>query len=136
MNTYEETIRTFKTKQFAVTVSAEPHWPDDLSWDENGEVANALNDGSLVCFTAVCRVRHKTLGEVGSDYLGDCIYESADDFQDHRDCAAQTRELKKEGSSAVVGSHFSDMIVLAIAEARKNIEETKSVYIRKNGIRK
>src|SRR5579864_7291591 len=88
------TIREFKTQNFHVIVDAVEEDSLDLSWDESGETLKGLQDGSLVAFCARARVFLRGM-EIASDYLGNCIYKSLEEFQDHRECAAHTRKLWK-----------------------------------------
>lgn len=120
MNIYE-TIREFRTPNFTVTVDAVEDPDVDLSWDETGDTLEKLNSGEYVAFAARVRVVHADLGTVGEDYLGGCIYSRIADFQDHRQCAAETRRLRAAGSSAICGSYFADLIKSACAEARQRI---------------
>jgi hypothetical protein len=132
------TIREFHTANFKIVVDALEDYDADLSWDTDGSVLRDLQSGALTCFTARVRVLHKTLGTVGTDYLGSCIYKRIEDFQDHRECAKQTRELRakyrrqhKRGAANVVcGSYFSDMIREAISEARKHLRSAQSIHVR------
>lgn len=87
-------IREFKTENFHVVVDALEEQDLDLSWDESGETLKGLQNGSLVAFCARARVLFRGL-EVASDYLGNCIYKSLEDFADHRECAAYTRKLNR-----------------------------------------
>jgi hypothetical protein len=93
------TIREFKTKNFRVLVDAIEDWDVDLSFDETGETERRLENGTLISFAARARVFFRPTGqELGRDYLGGCIYESLDAFQDHRECGLQNRRrLKQEG---------------------------------------
>ena len=54
--------------------------------------------------------------EIAADYLGNCVYNSAQEFIDHR------------GNKT--GSYFSDMVRSAIAEARKNVARLQSIKLR------
>jgi len=100
-NTYEN-IWEFRTKQFAVVYSVCPEEDLDLSWDEDGETARGLEDGRYLAFVARIEVIHMESGIVlGSDHLGDCVYESAQAFR----------------HSSI---YFADMVRSAIDEARKN----------------
>jgi hypothetical protein len=124
-------IREFRTKQFRVIVDAIPEEEaPDLSWDETGETASKLESGEYVLFCARARVVHDTLGELAVDYLGECIYSSFSAFQDHRLCGAQTRKLRAEGSDAVCGSYFSDMIRSVCLSAREALAKTKNIRVR------
>lgn len=119
------TIRTFRTANFRVIVDAIDCDSLDLSWDETGEVGEKINNGELLAFDVRARVIHDELGEIASDYLGGCIYESLAAFMDHKECAAETRKLRKEGSSAIVGSYFSDMVRNVCRDARKHLVQLR-----------
>lgn len=91
------TIREFETENFRIIVDALPEDDLDLSYDETGEVARKLESGLLVAFVARARVILKeTDEELAADYLGGCVYEDLDAFQDHRECAAYTRKLVRQ----------------------------------------
>jgi hypothetical protein len=115
------TIRTFRTANFRVIVDAVEEESPDLSWDEDGSTRDGIESGRYLLFCVRARVIHDDLGEIASDYLGNCVYESLEAFQDHRECAAQTRELRAQGSQAVCGSHFSDMVSEVCREARTRL---------------
>ena len=100
------TIREFRTPQFTVIVDALEDYDCDLSWDETGEVLKKLESGEYLSFCARARVIHSELGEIASDYLGGCIYESLEAFQAPK-------------------SYFQDMVGLVCKEARKHIEYLK-----------
>jgi hypothetical protein len=90
-------IRAFETENFRVVVDALPEDDLDLSWDEDGETARKLESGLLVAFVARARVILKETGEeLAADYLGGCVHEDLDAFQDHRQCAAYTRKLIRQ----------------------------------------
>jgi hypothetical protein len=90
-------IREFKTQNFHVKVDAIEEEDLELSWDDDGFSKRGLEDGSLVAFCARARVYFRGL-EVASDYLGNCIYKSLEDFADHKECGKQNRDtLKREG---------------------------------------
>lgn len=135
MNPYKiGTMRTFKTKNFTVVAEALEDTDVDLSFDETGKIRKQLESGTLVAFLAHVAVFYK--GEcVGEDYLGSCIYKSLNDFMDHRACGKQNKKYAKEGKSARCGSYFSDMIRIAIAEARKHLAADRP-YIRTNTLKK
>lgn len=96
---YIGNIRTFETKNFRVSVDASYDYDTDLSFDDTGEVRRKLENGSLISFQVSCTVTHKpTETELGADYLGGCIYESIEEFQDHRACGIQNRRrIRREG---------------------------------------
>lgn len=125
------TIRRFKTPHFLVIVDALPE-DSPVDVDDEGETAAKVDSGEYVHFIARARVIHRDTGaELASDYLGGCIYARIEDFQDHRQCSAQTRKLRAEGSTAVCGSYFADMIHEAITEARKAMADLQTVRVRR-----
>lgn len=93
------TIREFKTENFQVIVDAVEEFDLDLSWDEDGSQTRKIENGSLIAFCARARVFLNSTGqELASDYLGNCIYESLEAFEDHRECGAANRKRwKQEG---------------------------------------
>jgi hypothetical protein len=124
-----ETIRAFYRRNVAVIVEAVEEPDLDLSFDDNGEVRAKLESGELQAFAVRVRVlvRGNTFGE---DFLGGCIYKTPAEFQDHRQCAAETRKLRASGSAAVCGSYFSDMVHNAIADARTELRRLAEVKVR------
>jgi hypothetical protein len=92
-------IREFETEHFHVIADAVEEVDLDLSWDENGSTRDGLENGSLVAFCARVRVILKDTDQVvGHDYLGNCIYKSLSDFEDHRACGLQNRKrIKQDG---------------------------------------
>lgn len=122
-------IRRFETRHFTVAVEA---FEEDcaIDVDDDGETLEAWRNGEILHFAVRVQVIHHQLGVVGEDWLGSCLYKSIGDFQDHRECGAYTRELRAEGSDAVCGSYFADMIGEAIKEARKKLSAAKAIYVR------
>ena len=129
METYGN-IRTFKTAHFTVRVSAEFDPDPDFEFEGGEEAQEKVESGEWTVFTACVRVIHDGLGKIGEDYLGGCIYSDIAKFEDHRECAAETRKLRAEGSQAMVGSYFADMIAEAIREARETLRAAKGIYVR------
>lgn len=123
------TMREFKTKNFRVVADAIEEDDLDLSFDDTGEVREGLETGKFIAFVARVRVYFKG-NEVGTDYLGGCIYKSFEDFMDHKECGKQNREYERKGESGRCGSYFHDMIREACSEARKTIASYRRVYIR------
>lgn len=126
------TIREFETRHFRVIVDAVEDPDLDLSFDETGEVMDKLDSGEYIGFSARARVIHDEHGEIASDYLGSCIYDSLSAFEDHRECAEQNRQLRASGSNAVCGSYFADMVKTVCEEARQEIAYRNglNVYVR------
>ncbi len=77
--TIYETIHTFKTARFTVTLAVAPEY-ETPDWDDCEAEIEAINAGELAWFVA--RVKIECDGrELGVDYLGGCCYESADQFR-------------------------------------------------------
>lgn len=123
------TIRKFETRNFSIVIDAVEDYDVDLSWDETGEVREKLESGEFQSFT-VRAIAYLNGAEVASDYLGGCIYGDISEFQDHRQCGAQTRKLRAEGSKAVCGSYFSDMVRNVCEQARETVRKMQSVKVR------
>mgnify|MGYP000243355717 CR=1 FL=1 len=123
------TIRAFHTANFSVVVEAIEDNDVDLSFDETGEVIEQLQSGELQAFAVRARVTFKG-HDIAHDYLGGCIYKDFSEFQDHIQCAAETRKLRANGSKAVCGSYFSDMVRNVISEARQEVRKFQSVRVR------
>jgi hypothetical protein len=95
-----DTVWTFRTAQFDIILEFGPEYDLDLSWDENGSVADGLARGTLFAFVARVAVKHNGM-TIGEDYLGECIYASERDF--------------------MRGGYFRDMVRCAIADARATL---------------
>lgn len=122
-------IREFNTANFRVVVDAVEEQDLDLSFDETGELDTKLRNGYLVAFVARVRVFFHG-DEIGSDYLGGCIYERLEDFEDHRECGKQNREYAAKGEAGRCGSYFAGMISEAINQARQTFKGIKAVNLR------
>lgn len=106
-----ETIYTFRTKRFTVSVLAEPDYLDlDLSWDDTGEIREKIEDGELTPYTVKAMVELDGR-EIAADYLGQCIYDDIRDFRDH------------VGARGKHGSYFTDMVSEAVAQARAALHD-------------
>ncbi len=117
-------IWEFNTERFRIVMTAEEEYDLDLSWDDSGEIREKIENGLLEVFCAKCAV-YLDGREISADYLGECIYETADDFRDHLGLAAKRRA---DGKSYV--SYFSDMVRTAIKEARDFIANHPNPEIR------
>ena len=124
-------IRTFQTAHFLVCVDALFEHDPDFSFEGGDEAREKVESGEWTIFCARVQVLHYTLGVLGEEFLGNCIYADIAEFEDHRECAAETRKLRAEGSEAVCGSYFAGMIAEAIKEARSTLRKAKDIYIRK-----
>ncbi len=123
------TIREFNTPNFRVIVDATEDYDVDLSFDEDGSVRKDLESGRLISFCVRAQVFHKETGDLlASDYLGNCIYKSLEDFADHKECGKQNREYEARGESGRCGSYFSDMITTVCKKARQHVANRMRVY--------
>lgn len=122
-------IREFKLGKLHLIVDALPDWEPDLSWDETGEVRAKLESGEFVCFVARARLFYDGV-KLADDYLGGCIYADPAEFQDHRQCGAETRRLRESGSTAVCGSYFSDMVRGVCHAGRAKLRKLQGVKVR------
>lgn len=100
---YVGNIRKFQTANFTVSIDAYYDYDVDLSFDDSGDVLRKLEHGDLIAFTVHTTVTHNPSGlELGADYIGGYIYKSIDEFQDHRECGAQSRrQIRREGKFQV-----------------------------------
>lgn len=114
-----DTIWTFKTRNFRVTLACEPERDIDLSWDDDGEAAAKIASGEWDCVTFRVAVYGPNGEELGTDYLGNSIY-------------ADVREFRREhiGARGAHGSYFRDMIGEAIKEARDAMRNLQTVRVR------
>lgn len=105
-----ETIWTFKTKNFAVTLDVAPEDMDPADSFEFDEDIQAIRNGDVDWFVARVAVRFNG-SIIGDDYLGGCAYRSVHDFR------------KDSG-------YFNDMVRQAVTEARKELVRLQSVKVR------
>lgn len=100
-----ETVWTFRTRYFSVTLCFSPCDDLDLSWDETGETREGLESGKYEAFDARVAVYYK--GQlVAADYLGQCIHDSMTALKD----------FKRSG-------YFTDMVRQACTEARRTLAD-------------
>jgi hypothetical protein len=102
MSTYWQTINTETVDGFEIVLSVAPEDTDPRDhFDDDGETAQAIADGTLEWFVA--RVEAVREGVVlGTDTLGACCYANAREFLNETD-------------------YYGDMRAQAIAEARATI---------------
>ncbi len=124
------TIREFRTANFRVVVDAIEEDRPDISFDETDETREKIEAGEWLIFCARARVIHDELGEVSSDYLGNCIYESLEAFMDHKECGRYNKQLAAEGAAGRCGSYFRDMIREVCRDARKTLRAAKQIKVR------
>lgn len=106
-----DTLWTFETARCRVVFRADYECADlsDFTPEGRREIAEKLDDGDLVCFTAEIAVYVDGV-ERGAAYLGNCIYGNPAEFRDH---------VGMNGKG--YGSYFSQMVREAIAEAREAV---------------
>jgi hypothetical protein len=104
-----QTLWTFRTKRFQVSLNWDYDVDFDISFDDTNETAEKLESGEWTC--AMFHVSVALDGiELGSSYLGNSIYADLADFRDHIGMNARGH-----------GSYFSDMVREAVAEARAHL---------------
>ena len=104
------TAWTFKTARLRVALELHDCDDLDLSWDDDGSVRDGLERGVFIAFDASVVVKLDGR-EVGRDWLGQCVYRSADDFR-------------------YGGGYFPDMVSEAVADARRNIAKLRDFPMR------
>ena len=114
---WTQTLWTFDTKNFRIEWRVRPCHGLDLSWDDDGSVAEGLESGQLEAFDSEMVVLYRGQ-EVGADYLGQSIHENVSDFRDHIGI-----NMKSRADGCNYGSYFSDMVREAVAEARKHLAD-------------
>jgi hypothetical protein len=120
---HRELIWAFDTARFSVRFYAEEETDLDLSFDEDGATREGLASGELVAFCACVEVRLDG-NTIAADYLGQCIYRSAEEFcTGHRDPDPMNRNCSlmraARGENVSIGHYFPDMVATAIQEARR-----------------
>ena len=90
----------FETKRFAVVWSVTQSEDPDLSWADQETIDN-LSSGLWTCFDSRVQVLLDGVA-IGSDYLGESIYENPSNFRDK-------------------DSYFRDMVTAACKEARDHV---------------
>ena len=120
-----ETIWSFKTENFRVTLSAMPEENPDLSWDDTGEAREKIEDGTWQCVCFRVRVLHRG-EELGSSYLGESIYADLSDFRTEHIGLA----IKSRADGRNYGAYFPGMVKEAIAEARNALRAMQSIKVR------
>lgn len=130
-----ETVWTFKTARFAVTLALDyQHGYEYDGDDENGETQAKLDSGEYVAFDSCVTV--KLDGDViGRDWLGSSVY-AADEVSEfwtahrlERD-PAYRNTLANKARKVCICHYFPDMVRQAIAEARKALHARQALYVR------
>lgn len=124
-----ETVWTFNTRQFRISLELSTSYEPYDGDDEDGEVQRKLDAGVYVQFDSVVRVIHRETGaELGFDSLGGSVYENPNNFwSEHRGLGAYA--CRKEGEP-ICGAYFPDMVREACREARKHVAELGALHLR------
>ncbi len=111
------TVWKFRTANFVISLDVAPEL-DAPDWVKGPELQNWLariQNDEVAWFRCVVRVRYNKGQLVGSDYLGQCCYDTVEEFYTlHRRCRS--------------GSYFTDMVAHAIYQARTvlGMEKTRA----------
>lgn len=120
-----DTVWTFETARFTIALELTPCDYLDLTWDETGETADMIDRGIWEAFDSRVVV-YLDGREVGSDSLGQSIYERPSDFwEGHRAADPMDRNCTimraARGGNVCIGHYFPDMVREAIADARRTL---------------
>lgn len=119
MRAHFETIWSFSTAKFTVSLEITPSMFPDLSWAD-AETREKIESGFYTVFDSRVIVRHNETGaELGADYLVESVYENPSDFRDH---FGMTR--------GGFGSYFADMVKEAINQARESVANLGALRLR------
>jgi hypothetical protein len=126
-------IWKFETERFTIVATAETEYDPDLSWDETGEVTEKIEAGEWELFCA--KVADVLDGrEIATDYLGNCVYVSADDFaRGHRDPDPMNRNcsaMRAARGNVSICHYFPGMVSEAVAYARNYLKDNPAPKIR------
>lgn len=113
-----ELIWRFETRNLIIQVEAQEELDPDLSWDP--EIGPRIDDGEFVLFSAKASVIWNG-NEIATDYLGNCIYRTIEEFRDHIG-------IKKDHPGC--GSYFSDMVREVLKEAREYFSDLELPNLR------
>lgn len=132
-----DVIYSFKTANLSVMAYAEPEDTDPADLFDFQEDIDAINNGDVEYFQVTVEITHNhTGGELGSDYLGGCSYNSTDEFVDsHRDRNPMNRNCsvyRAKHPNSVICHYFPSMIRQACDEARDNLRKLRNLPVREN----
>jgi len=131
----DELIWNFATPNFTVRVDALPEEDWDLSWDDTGEVCSGLISGRYVGFCARAQVIDSDGNVLATDYLGNCIYASLQDFASgHRDPDPLNRNCslmrQARGQNMIICHYFPDMVRIVCDKARTTLRKHGAIRLR------
>ena len=142
MRTHWETVWEFSTARYRVALEIAPEDSDPAdSFDDAEAIAEIRND-LCAWFVARVAVYHRESGlRLGEDYLGGCAYRDVREFyESHRDPDPLNRNCSIMratcGHNVCIGHYFPDMVVNAVSEARKTLEQMASAgeLLRKSAV--
>lgn len=110
-----DTVWSFSTRNLRVELQCIEEPDPDLSWADAETMAN-IESGFWASYLFRVRITHKTTGaQLGTDYLGNSVYENPRDFRDHI------------GNQGRHGSYFRDMVTQACQEARQTLRNLRAI---------
>lgn len=110
-----DTVWTFHTNQFRVTLEITPSFEPYDGDDEDGEIQRKLNDGVYVQFDSFAKVVHKPTGiTLGLDSLCANVYDNPSDFY----------------TGVGRNGYFRDMVREACRAARQTIKTIEGISLR------
>lgn len=123
---YEETVWSFKTRNFTVELRISPEDMDPADSFQFDEDIEMVRSGAVEWFCARVVVS-KNGHEIGSDSLGGCAYRTIEEFYtSHRDPNPMHRNSTvfraAHGQNAAICHYFPSMISEAIADARRTLQ--------------
>lgn len=104
-----QTLWTFHTRNFRVELACEPESYPDLSWCDP-ETQDEIDRGLLECLVYRVRITGPGGAELGTDYLGGCVYRDAGAFRGD--------------------GYFRDMVREAVTQARRNLYRLQALPVR------
>lgn len=130
---YEE-VWSFETRNFKVTFGVAPDERAPEACFEFQKDIDAVRNGELAWFIAKLAIYHKPSGALLSwDTLGGCAYENIlrDFVEAHwRNPYEYRNTLESKAKRQVFCDYFTDMVRIAIKNARKEAETIKAIPLR------
>lgn len=133
-----DTVWSFETAQFRVTLDVTPCQDDPADSFQFQEDIDAVRDGTVEWFDAIVRVYFRGR-ELGADSLCCCAYNTVREFYtSHRDPDPMNRNCSlmraKRGKVTTICHYFPDMVSIAIKEARRELTKCRDVKLRRSAL--
>lgn len=117
-----QTMWSFSYGRFTLVAEIEPSQDLDLSWDEDGEVAENLDNGTYLAFDTRVSVWFKGV-MIAQDWLCQSIYADPEEFfTSHRDPDPMNRNCSimraAKGENVAICHYFPSMVHEAVSMAR------------------